>query len=63
MLIQEFDVCCLCKYIGAVYAELSSPVTKKKPLKMSLSAFSGRRNDITTCKRRAGSGNFNKHTE
>ena len=30
---------------------------------MSLSAFSGRRNGITMCKRRAGSGNFNKHTE
>jgi hypothetical protein len=46
----------------AVYAELSSPVTKKS-LKMSLSAFTGRRSGITTCKRRAGHGNFNKHTE
>jgi hypothetical protein len=62
MLIQKFDVCCLYKYFDAVYAELSSPVTKKS-LKMSLCAFSGRRNGITTCKRRAGSGNFNKHTE
>ena len=62
MLIEEFDVCCLCKYFETVYAELSSPVTKKS-LKMSLSAFTGRRSGITTSKRRAGHGNFNKHTE
>jgi len=62
MLIQEFDVCCLCKYFDAVYAELSSPVTKKS-LRMSLPAFCGRRNGITTCKRRVDSGNFNKHTK
>jgi len=63
MHIQEFDVCWLCKYFDAAYAELSSPLTKKKLLKISLSAFCGRRNAITTCKRRADSGNFNKHTE
>lgn len=30
MQIQEFDVCWLCKCFDAVYAELSSPVKKKK---------------------------------